>query len=190
MEEKREAGRAAVNVWDCGSPLYDSYEIASLGHVIDRHSLALPTPFGSRKEGRHVIQYYSSMPRDQEKGLEVKQEGALFKIIRVFSWKRTTIKERSDKGIYKTWWWILLFMHPCWIIVYEKSCKCEENNVRLNDLTRKSLVYPWRAGRLICNFSSHLSFFAYRKEKRRTNSYWWWSAISFYFIPPQYFIQI
>jgi hypothetical protein len=81
-------------------------------------------------------------------------------------------------------------MHPCWIIVYEKSCKCEENNVRLNDLTRKSLVYPWRAGRLICNFSSHLSFFAYRKEKRRTNSYWWWSAISFYFIPPQYFIQI
>ena len=85
-----------------GSPLYDSYEIASLGHVIDRHSLALPSPIGSRKEGRHVIQY-SSMPGDQEKGLEVKQEGALFKIIRVFSWKRTTIKERSDKGLYKTW---------------------------------------------------------------------------------------
>ncbi|KAJ6943612.1 hypothetical protein NC652_009156 [Populus alba x Populus x berolinensis] len=84
MEEKREAGRAAVNVWDCGSPLYDSYEIASLGHVIDRHSLALPSPAGSRKEGRHVIQH-SSMPGDQENGLEVKQEGALFKIIRVFS---------------------------------------------------------------------------------------------------------
>ncbi|KAJ6701831.1 SERINE/THREONINE-KINASE [Salix koriyanagi] len=60
--------QAAINVWDCGSPLYDSYEIASLGHLIDRHSLALPSPCGPEKEGRVVIDY-ASMPRDQEKAV-------------------------------------------------------------------------------------------------------------------------
>ncbi|KAI3422983.1 zinc_ribbon_12 domain-containing protein [Psidium guajava] len=29
------------NVWDCGSPLYDSYELASLGHLLDRNTMAL-----------------------------------------------------------------------------------------------------------------------------------------------------
>ncbi|KAF9685908.1 hypothetical protein SADUNF_Sadunf03G0103400 [Salix dunnii] len=99
MEEKRKAEQSAVDAWDWGSPLYDSYEIASLGHVIDRHSLALPFPSGPDEEGRHVIQY-SSTPRDQEKGLEVKEEGVLFKMIRVFFWKRktTSIKGRNDKS--------------------------------------------------------------------------------------------
>ncbi|KAJ6415071.1 hypothetical protein OIU84_003965 [Salix udensis] len=97
MEEKRKAEQSAADAWDCGSPLYDSYEIASLGHVIDRHSLALPFPSGSNEEGGHVIQY-SSTPRDQEKGLDqVKEEGVLFKMIRVFFWKRktTSIKGRN-----------------------------------------------------------------------------------------------
>ncbi|KAL9664815.1 hypothetical protein QQ045_020223 [Rhodiola kirilowii] len=46
-EEKEEEEEAAVKVWDCGSPLYDSYELAALGHVIDRHTMALPSPCGS-----------------------------------------------------------------------------------------------------------------------------------------------
>ncbi|CAL1386470.1 unnamed protein product [Linum trigynum] len=29
-------------VWDCGSPLYDSHEVASLGHLIDRRTMSLP----------------------------------------------------------------------------------------------------------------------------------------------------
>ncbi|CAN1189559.1 hypothetical protein LINPERPRIM_LOCUS24552 [Linum perenne] len=32
-----------VLVWDCGSPLYDSYEIASVGHLIERHTMSLPS---------------------------------------------------------------------------------------------------------------------------------------------------
>lgn len=32
-----------IKVWDCGSPLYDSYELASLSHVIDRHMMILPS---------------------------------------------------------------------------------------------------------------------------------------------------
>ncbi|KAM7275373.1 hypothetical protein ACFE04_017239 [Oxalis oulophora] len=30
-------------VWDCGSPLYDSYELVSLNYIIERHLMALPT---------------------------------------------------------------------------------------------------------------------------------------------------
>ncbi|KAG5228268.1 hypothetical protein IMY05_016G0078500 [Salix suchowensis] len=92
--------QAAINVWDCGSPLYDSYEIASLGHLIDRHSLALSSPCGPEKEGGVVIDY-ASMPRDQEKGLPVRKEGLLSRIIRIFIWKRTMIKERKDRKVRK-----------------------------------------------------------------------------------------
>jgi len=95
MEGKRKEEQEAINVWDCGSPLYDSYEIASLGHLIDRHSLALSSACGPEKEGRVVIDHVRT-PRDQEKGLEVRKEGLLSKIIRIFFWKRTMIRERND----------------------------------------------------------------------------------------------
>ncbi|KAG6788241.1 hypothetical protein POTOM_004298 [Populus tomentosa] len=100
MEGKRKEEQAAINVWDCGSPLYDSYEIASLGHLIDRHSLALSSPCGPEKEGRVVIDH-ARTPRDQETGLEVKKDGLLSKIVRIFFWKRTTIRERNDRKARK-----------------------------------------------------------------------------------------
>lgn len=37
-----EGKEGATRVWDCGSPLYDSSELASLSHIIDRHTMALP----------------------------------------------------------------------------------------------------------------------------------------------------
>ncbi|GFY92326.1 hypothetical protein Acr_08g0007220 [Actinidia rufa] len=37
----------AKKIWDCGSPLYDSHELVSLGHAIDRHIMALPSLGGS-----------------------------------------------------------------------------------------------------------------------------------------------
>ncbi|KAJ7951269.1 4-hydroxy-tetrahydrodipicolinate reductase [Quillaja saponaria] len=44
LEEKEEKGLA---IWDCGSPLYDSYELVSLSRVTDRHLMALPSLSGS-----------------------------------------------------------------------------------------------------------------------------------------------
>lgn len=38
----------STKIWDSGSPLYDSYELVSLGHVIDRHIMELPSLSGSR----------------------------------------------------------------------------------------------------------------------------------------------
>ncbi|XP_031131681.1 uncharacterized protein LOC116033066 [Ipomoea triloba] len=33
-----------INVWDCGSPLYDSFELVSVAHLIERNMRALPPP--------------------------------------------------------------------------------------------------------------------------------------------------
>lgn len=30
--------------WDCGSPLYDSFELAALHHVLESHLMVLPFP--------------------------------------------------------------------------------------------------------------------------------------------------
>lgn len=45
----------ALSIWDCGSPLYDSYELVSFSHVIDRHLMALPHLGGSK----HFISRFS-----------------------------------------------------------------------------------------------------------------------------------
>lgn len=38
-EEEKGAAGAAVIIWDCGSPLYDSYELVSLVNYIERHMM-------------------------------------------------------------------------------------------------------------------------------------------------------
>ncbi|KAF9614942.1 hypothetical protein IFM89_021372 [Coptis chinensis] len=44
MKEQKGDGQEeeTMAVWDCGSPLYDAFELASLGHLIDRHLMILP----------------------------------------------------------------------------------------------------------------------------------------------------
>lgn len=41
--------KEALAIWDCGSPLYDSYELVSLSHLIERHLMTLPSLGGSRR---------------------------------------------------------------------------------------------------------------------------------------------
>ncbi|KAK8921807.1 hypothetical protein KSP39_PZI019924 [Platanthera zijinensis] len=41
-EKNRDGESRPFPVWDCGSPLYDSFELASLCHVLDRHIMKLP----------------------------------------------------------------------------------------------------------------------------------------------------
>ncbi|KAL3517264.1 hypothetical protein ACH5RR_024166 [Cinchona calisaya] len=48
-------------IWDCGSPLYDSYELVSLSHLIDRHIMILPSLSGSRQE-RMMSSSFSHAP--------------------------------------------------------------------------------------------------------------------------------
>lgn len=53
MKENRKniesAEEASVAIWDCGSPLYDSYELVLPSHVIERHLMVLPSLDGSKR---------------------------------------------------------------------------------------------------------------------------------------------
>ncbi|OVA01918.1 hypothetical protein BVC80_9079g58 [Macleaya cordata] len=42
LVEEEEEGEKALVVWDCGSPLYDSFELASVTHIIERNLMILP----------------------------------------------------------------------------------------------------------------------------------------------------
>ncbi|KAL2490281.1 Uncharacterized protein Adt_25909 [Abeliophyllum distichum] len=51
FDEKKEEGEKeekTLKLWDCGSPLYDSHEVASISHVIERHFMVFPYLNGSR----------------------------------------------------------------------------------------------------------------------------------------------
>lgn len=41
---KEEEEEEVLATWDCGSPLYDSFEVASLHYVLEKHTMVLP-PF-------------------------------------------------------------------------------------------------------------------------------------------------
>jgi len=47
--EEEEGGDRDLAIWDCGSPLYDSHELVSLSHIIDRHLMAVPHVGGSKR---------------------------------------------------------------------------------------------------------------------------------------------
>ena len=42
MKKLGEDNQGVVAIWDCGSPLYDSHELASLSHLIERNTMSLP----------------------------------------------------------------------------------------------------------------------------------------------------
>ncbi|CAJ1950365.1 unnamed protein product [Sphenostylis stenocarpa] len=56
-EECEKEEEKAMAIWDCGSPLYDSYELASLDHIIDRHLMTFPSSIGSSK---HIITRFTT----------------------------------------------------------------------------------------------------------------------------------
>ncbi|KAK2664243.1 hypothetical protein Ddye_002817 [Dipteronia dyeriana] len=67
---------SGILVWDCGSPLYDSYEIASFGHLIDRKMMAMalpPSPTGSNR----FMDIGSSTSRGDDHHHQVKIHAAL-----------------------------------------------------------------------------------------------------------------
>ncbi|RHN39757.1 hypothetical protein MtrunA17_Chr8g0347351 [Medicago truncatula] len=47
VDEKEEEKARAM--WDCGSPLYDSYELVSLDYHINRNLMAFPSLHGSKR---------------------------------------------------------------------------------------------------------------------------------------------
>lgn len=42
LEEKERKKERTLKLWDCGSPSYDSYELVSVNHIIERHFMVFP----------------------------------------------------------------------------------------------------------------------------------------------------
>ncbi|XP_062119587.1 uncharacterized protein LOC133834102 [Humulus lupulus] len=53
-KEKEDNNGVGATIWDCGSPLYDSYELASMGHLLQKHTM-LPFFSSSTSNGRRLI---------------------------------------------------------------------------------------------------------------------------------------
>ncbi|KAL2524964.1 Uncharacterized protein Adt_10018 [Abeliophyllum distichum] len=67
--DKEEQEEAAGSMWDCGSPLYDAYELVSFAHFIDRHTMVLPSSvlpaqFESSTTKRHMMVLPSPISSD------------------------------------------------------------------------------------------------------------------------------
>ncbi|XP_054796064.1 uncharacterized protein LOC129301528 [Prosopis cineraria] len=105
--EKEESG---FPIWDCGSPLYDSYELVSLTHLIERHMMALPSPGGSRQINREFCDAADLRSSGKAGGSSVANRVGGFLVNWV--WKRKRKKEKHRKvrtgfsGICDTiaWW--------------------------------------------------------------------------------------
>ncbi|GMN29261.1 hypothetical protein TIFTF001_044333 [Ficus carica] len=110
MKKTGEEDQVAVIVlWDCGSPLYDSYELASLIHLLERHSIAspfschasrfsIPTSVGGSNQGRTMNR---EDDHDHEGGFITMPRGLgkLLKSMRITT-KRTSEKSKRLSGLF------------------------------------------------------------------------------------------
>lgn len=46
--QKRCKEKEGMSIWDCGSSLYDSYELVSISHLIERHLNTIQSHGGSK----------------------------------------------------------------------------------------------------------------------------------------------
>lgn len=99
-EEEGGGGGANVIIWDCGSPLYDSYELVSLCYLIERHMMSLPSLGGSLS---FIATSNNSRSRVDDNALKMKNSqevGTLSKFVDKNMRKKRLfrgMKERSKK---------------------------------------------------------------------------------------------
>lgn len=61
-EEQHQEGLDS-KIWDCGSPLYDSYELVSISNVLDKHLMKFPYVVNrSTRSSTHLSSYSSMFP--------------------------------------------------------------------------------------------------------------------------------
>jgi hypothetical protein len=108
-EEEEEEGDRGLAIWDCGSPLYDSYELVALSHIIDRHLMALPHVSRSKRliapfpHANNVVvtSMASSPPGGSFRGSAMVGRVKEFDVIRKM-WKRKVVTIGRWKKT-KTW---------------------------------------------------------------------------------------
>ncbi|XVF73055.1 hypothetical protein PTKIN_Ptkin12aG0170800 [Pterospermum kingtungense] len=104
--KERNEDAATFGIWDCGSPLYDSYELVSLSHLIERHLMKLPSLGGSSRLLTTRFCYESDVTpatiADSTSNSRAKESSSsLMSSLGEFwgskFWKRRRIGQRRDK---------------------------------------------------------------------------------------------
>ncbi|GMJ00943.1 hypothetical protein HRI_003763500 [Hibiscus trionum] len=96
--ESEEAG-AALDIWDCGSPLYDSYELVSLSHKIERHLMTLPSLGGSNRNP-HRSDVTPATPADNGRAKEsssLRRRLGKFLVSKI--WKRRKVCSKEGQAV-------------------------------------------------------------------------------------------
>ncbi|KAM7531384.1 hypothetical protein LguiB_034794 [Lonicera macranthoides] len=96
-EEEEDGGSANVIVWDCGSPLYDSYELVSLCHLIERHMMSLPSqgeslPFIAASNNSRSIVDDNALKMNNSQKL-----GTLSKFVDKNMWKKMAFRGAQER---------------------------------------------------------------------------------------------
>ncbi|MED6160713.1 hypothetical protein PIB30_053950 [Stylosanthes scabra] len=105
-EEEEVVGGIASPLWDCGSPLYDSFELVTLSHIIDRHTVVLPHLSGSKKaishgsessHHHHEVMKKISNEEDGKGSSSLKKSKSFSEILDMIMGKRKVIREGGKK---------------------------------------------------------------------------------------------
>ncbi|XP_039172076.1 uncharacterized protein LOC120294969 [Eucalyptus grandis] len=94
VEESEAEDGEALKVWDCGSPLYDAFELVSLSHVIERHLMAFPCDRKSRSQNNRAHVTSASCIEDANKACKVP---SWREILRKRMWKRFRMSRRGKE---------------------------------------------------------------------------------------------
>jgi hypothetical protein len=89
--------RAIFPIWDCGSPLYDSCELVTFSHIIERHMMECPYLGGSKQ----IITNFSDLDEMMISNGNAKGSSKWINLSEFFEkilWKRK-IKEKKHKKI-------------------------------------------------------------------------------------------
>ncbi|KAK9743132.1 hypothetical protein RND81_03G219500 [Saponaria officinalis] len=88
----------SLKIWDCGSPLYDSYELACVSHLIERHLMKHPCIGGGSKRFKmyqHQSMVHGSTTTTTSKTLESRSKFS--RCMGNFMFGRKKIGERVKK---------------------------------------------------------------------------------------------
>nr|KYP56083.1 hypothetical protein KK1_002313 [Cajanus cajan] len=87
-----------MSMWDCGSPLYDCYELVSLDHIIDRHLMAFPSSsHGSSKSIITRFTHHHDMVPHKVGSTEKSKGSFVVTNLSKFSVKITRKKRRDNE---------------------------------------------------------------------------------------------
>ncbi|KAG8653473.1 hypothetical protein MANES_05G025400v8 [Manihot esculenta] len=95
--ESLENDEKTIPIWDLGSPLYDSYELVSLSHHIDRHLMILPSLGGSRK--RPSMKLCAASDASNNTHVRSSMVNALSEFVKQRLWRRKSKNGVGEKKV-------------------------------------------------------------------------------------------